>query len=66
MGSVRLASAAAAGGRRVAHGLDVIVLGLLMEIVARVAERQLLSVVERPSPDVAAGDQSSSAQPAPR
>ena len=63
----RLARAALGRGRRVIHGLDVTALGLLMEIVARVTERKLLSLVERPSPDVAAGDQcSSSPQPTAR
>ena len=60
----RLAHAALGGGRRVLHGLDVRVLGLLLEVVARVTERKLLRLAELPSPDVAAsGQRSSSAKP---
>ena len=60
----RLAHAVLGGGRRVLHGLDVTVLGLLLEVVARVTERKLLRLAERPSPDVAAsGECSSSAKP---
>ncbi len=63
---MRLAGAAKAGGRRLAHGLDAAVLGVLMEIVARVVERQLLSLVQEPSPDGVAGDQSAAAELTPR
>lgn len=60
----RLAHAALSGGRRVLHGLDVMVLGLLLEVAARVTERKLLRLAELPSPDVAAsGECSSSAKP---
>lgn len=65
MGPARLAGDALGHCRRVAHGLDVMALSLLMDIVARVAERKLLSVAERQSPD-AADDQSSPAQPTAR
>jgi hypothetical protein len=65
MGSIRLVGDALGHCRRVAHGLDGMALSLLMEIVARVAERKLLSVAERQSPD-AADDQSSPASPAAR
>lgn len=60
-GLAQLARAAEGGGRRIAHGLDVVALGLLMEVAARVAERKLLSVAERKSPG-----KSSSAQSAAR
>ena len=61
--SARLAQRVAGSGRRVAHGLDVMALGILMELVARATERRLASAVER---DVAPGDDSSSAEPEPR
>lgn len=64
MGPAQLARAAQGGGRRIAHGLDVLALGLLMEVAARVVERKLLSVVERPSPEEVPGDRSSAAQSA--
>jgi hypothetical protein len=66
MRSVRLGSVLGSGGRRVAHGLDAVVVSLLMELVARVAERQLLSLAQKPSPDGAVGDQSAAAEPTPR
>jgi hypothetical protein len=57
MGLTRLARAALGRVRQVVHGLDVMALGLLMELVARLTERKLLSLVDRPAPDTAAGDQ---------
>ena len=66
MRSARLASVVGSGGRRVAHRLDVVALSVLMEIAARVAERQLLSLVQKPSPDGAVGDQPAAAEPTPR
>jgi len=54
-GSQRGPTAWAAGvvsqGRRVAHGVDVIAVGLAMEVIARVAERKLLSAAAHQSPD---------------
>lgn len=52
-GSQRAAWAAGvvSQGRRVAHGVDVIAVGLAMEVVARVAERKLLSAAAHQSPD---------------
>lgn len=44
-------------GRRILHGLDVMAVSLLMEMVARVTERKLLSLVDRASPDSTAGNQ---------
>lgn len=55
-----LARAAMGGSRRVIHHLDRLTLVLIMEIVARVTERKLLALVERPLPGVAADDQVSS------
>jgi hypothetical protein len=49
------------GGRRLLHGLDASLLGLLMEVVVRVIERKLLTLAGHPSPDGAAHDQGSSA-----
>lgn len=63
----RLARAARGRGRQVVHVLDLATLGLLMGVVAHLTERKLLSLVERPLPDIAEGDQrSSSAQPSGR
>ena len=60
----RLAHVALSGARRVLHSLDVTVLGLLLEVVARVTERKLLRLAELPSPDGAAsGERSSSEKP---
>ena len=56
---VRVGHAALGRSRQVIHGLDQTALSLLMEVVARVTERKLRSLVERPSPDRAAGDESS-------
>ena len=64
--SARLAHRAAGQGRRVAHGLDVMALGLLMELVARGTERRLASLLQRKSTDVAPDDDSSAAEPKPR
>lgn len=58
----RLVRGATQRGRRMTHVLDGVALGVLMEIVARVAERTLLSMAKRPSPDAAARDQASFAQ----
>lgn len=60
----RLARAARGRGRQLVHVLDLATLGLLMEVVAHLTERKLLSLAERPLPNVAESDtQSPSAQP---
>jgi hypothetical protein len=59
-GPAFLFRAALGRGRRVIRHLDRQTLVLLMEIVARVTERKLLALVERPTPGVAADDQVSS------
>ena len=64
--TVRLASVVGSGGRRVAHWLDVVALSVLMEIAARVAERQQRSLVQKSSPAGAVGDQLAAAEPRPR
>jgi hypothetical protein len=38
-------------GRRIAHGVDAIAVGLAMEVIARVAERKLLMAAAHQSPD---------------
>lgn len=57
MGPAGPVGAAPGRGRRVLHRLDVMAVGLLMEVVARVTERKLLTLADRASPDSAAGDQ---------
>ena len=64
--SAQLAQRVAVPGRRVAHGLDLMALGLLMELVARATERRLVSAVERKSRDVAPAGDSSAAESKPR
>jgi hypothetical protein len=60
MGHSWLARASLGRGRRVVRHLDRLTLVLIMEIVARVTERKLLALLERPLPGVAADDQVSS------
>ena len=59
----RLARAAVGHGRLVTHRLDLLALGLLAEVVVRLAEKRLLSVSRQPSAGAVSSDHPSPADP---
>lgn len=62
----RLTRAAVGHGRLAAHRLDLLALGLLAEVVVRLAEKKLLSVSRQPSPGAVSSDHPSPADPVAR